>query len=83
VIAALRRLPSLETALLLVATLALIALAALNDRAKQSGVAFDSYSSYDAQSGGLRACTSSCSARACESSASSSGRRFSTQRSTR
>ncbi|MGP6157995.1 MAG: DUF4350 domain-containing protein [Vulcanimicrobiaceae bacterium] len=54
-IATLRRLPLLETALLLVATVALIVLSVLTDRAKHSGISLDSYSSYDAASGGLRA----------------------------
>jgi hypothetical protein len=54
-IATLRRLPLLETALLLLATLALIVLAVLTDRAKHSDVPLDSYSSYDAAGGGLRA----------------------------
>ncbi len=53
--AALRRLPLLESVLLLAATLALIALAVLTDQAKHTEVAFDSYSSFDAASGGLRA----------------------------
>jgi hypothetical protein len=55
VIATLRRLPPLETALLVCATLALIALGVLTDRSKHSGLPVDSYSSYDAAGGGLRA----------------------------
>jgi hypothetical protein len=54
-IARLRRWPLLETALLTVAAAALVALGVVTERARHHAVALESYSSYDAAGGGLRA----------------------------
>ncbi len=55
VLAALRRLPKLETAILVIAVAVLVALAVATGKQRETGPAIDSFSSYDSASGGYRA----------------------------
>jgi hypothetical protein len=54
-LAALRRLPKLETAILVIAVAVLVALAVATGKQQQVGPTIDSFSSYDPASGGYRA----------------------------
>ncbi len=54
-LAALRRLPKLETAILVAAVAVLVWLAVATGKQQQNGPAIDSFSSYDSASGGYRA----------------------------
>jgi hypothetical protein len=54
-LAALRRLPKLETAILVIAVAVLVWLAVATAKQQQAGPGIDSFSSYDSASGGYRA----------------------------